>query len=269
MSCKKVIFLVQIVAALWWPCIVSCQPAGQDTVQLSHDEGSGDIHQDTVLRINSFTIGADTISGYKKEKDFAYINYLDSLLKKSKDLGVDTLSSEDLKGQKKLNRTNSKGFGTSVGSGNEIFRNPFIRFILTTLAVFFIGFILYRIFFNGFFKRNGARVPDDDEQPQEMEPDPNAYNSLVHEAVADQNYRLAVRYLYLQTLQVLHDKNVLEVLPGKTNENYVKELQGSPHHPLFASLTTSYEYIWYGKFEINYSLFQQLQNNFKQFQHTL
>lgn len=273
MSYKKVIFLVQMCAAIWWPCVVSCQSAGEtvleDTVQLSPVEGTGVINQDTVLRINSFTIDADTISGYKKEKDFAYINYLDSLLKQTKDLGVDTLSSEDLKGQKKLNRSNAKGFRTSAGSGNEIFRNPFIRFLLTTLAVFFIGFILYRIFFNGFFKRNGPRLAEEGDHPKEMEPGPNAYNSLVHEAVADQNYRLAVRYLYLQTLQLLHDKNVVDVSPGKTNENYVKELYGSPHQPLFASLTTSYEYIWYGKFEIGYSLFQQLQNNFKQFQHTL
>jgi hypothetical protein len=272
MSCKKVIFLLQIFATTWWPCVVACQSAGepvlQDTIQLSHVEGT-DIKQDTVLRINSFTLGVDTIAGYKKEKDFAYINYLDSLLKQSKDLGVDTLSSEDLKGRKKLNRSNARGPGTSVGSGNEIFRNPFIRFLLTTLAVFFIGFILYRIFFNGFFKRNGPRLPEEDEQPQEMEPDPNTYNSLVYEAVADQNYRLAVRYLYLQTLQLLHEKNVIDVSPGKTNENYVKELLGSPHYPLFASLTTSYEYIWYGKFEIGHSMFQQLQNNFKQFQHTL
>jgi Domain of unknown function (DUF4129) len=271
MSCKKVIFLVQMCAAVWWPCVVSCQSAGepvlQDTFQLSHV--TADINQDTVLRINSFTIGADTISGYKKEKDFAYINYLDSLLKQSKDLGVDTLSSEDLKGHKKLNRSNAKGSGTSVGSGNEIFRNPFIRFILTTLAVFFIGFILYRIFFNGFFKRNGAQLSEENQQPQETEPDQNAYNILVQQAIAVQNYRLAVRYLYLQTLQLLHDKNVVDVSPGKTNENYVKELQGNPHQLLFASLTTSYEYIWYGKFEIGYLMFQQLQNNFKQFQHTL
>src|SRR6478672_2349091 len=107
MSCKKVIFLVQICAATLWPCMVTCQTAGepvlQDTVQQLHVEGT-DINQDTVLRIHTFTIGSDTISGYKKEKDFAYINYLDSLLKQSKDLGVDTLSSEDLKGHKKLNR---------------------------------------------------------------------------------------------------------------------------------------------------------------------
>src|SRR6266516_3152451 len=75
----------------------------QDTLISYPDEGDNAIIGDTVLQINSFT-NDDSLAGYKKDKEFAYMNYLDSLLKRSKDLSVDTLSSDNLKGQKKLNR---------------------------------------------------------------------------------------------------------------------------------------------------------------------
>jgi hypothetical protein len=274
MKYRLVIIPFHICAVMLFSSIVFGQinkdTALQDTLISYPDEGVNAFNGDTVLQINSFTVNDDSLAVYKKDKEFAYMNYLDSLLKRSKDLSIDTLSSDNLKGQKKINRSTGNAFPANNSSAGDIFKNPLIKIILTTIAVFFIVFILYRLFFSeGFFRRNGFVQKEDEGNPGEMISDPNAFNSLINEAVAKKDYRLATRYMYLQTLQMLFSRNLLEFAPDKTNDNYTGELINTPYQHEFASLTMNYEYVWYGKFEIDYELFKRLQNNFKQFRHSI
>jgi hypothetical protein len=219
---------------------------------------------DTTLQINHFADADDSIEGYKKDKEFRYINYLDSLLKHSKNLAVDTLSSQVLKGQK-IKRPGGL-YHANENNANNIFRNPLVRILLTLLAVFFIGFILFRVFFSaGLFKREGRQLKDDPDNKEELITDPNSFNKLITDAVVNKDYSLAIRYLYLQTLQVLFSRNIIEFSPGKPNSSYIQDLSGKHFQAEFASLTRSYEYAWYGKFEIDELHFKQVQNYFKQF----
>src|SRR4051794_6491239 len=57
------------------------------------DEGKNQTgRSDTTLRRITFSQEDDSIGSYKVSKDFAYMRYLDSLLRKRKDLKVDTFS---------------------------------------------------------------------------------------------------------------------------------------------------------------------------------
>jgi len=135
------------------------------------------------------------------------------------------------------------------------------------LAGVFFFFVLYKLFFTqGFFQRSYATtnvtVLADDTQNLSKTAD---YTKLIAGAISNKNYRLAVRYHYLQTLQKLSLKEIIQFASDKTNYQYVNELAGKPYKKAFASLTLSYEYVWYGAFEIDENIFSAIQNQFKQF----
>lgn len=74
---------------------------------------------------------------------------------------------------------------------------------------------------------------------------------LIKEAEASQDYRLAIRLLYLKALRLLDDHNRIEWRTGKTNHEYLKELSGSSIHKEFDELSYIYEYLWYGQFDLD------------------
>ncbi|GAB3896286.1 hypothetical protein GCM10028803_13710 [Larkinella knui] len=91
------------------------------------------------------------------------------------------------------------------------------------------------------------------------------FEQQIDAAVAQRNYRLAVRLLYLQTLKHLSNHNLIDWKPNKTNRSYVYELAQSPLQPEFETLTTQFEYIWYGDFPITEERFKPLQESFLRF----
>jgi hypothetical protein len=91
------------------------------------------------------------------------------------------------------------------------------------------------------------------------------FEQQIDTAIEQRNYRLAVRLLYLQTLKHLSNRNLIEWKPNKTNRSYVYELAQSPLQPEFETLTTQFEYIWYGDFPITEDRFKPLQESFNQF----
>lgn len=88
------------------------------------------------------------------------------------------------------------------------------------------------------------------------------FDAQIEAAVAEDAYRWAVRLLYLRTLKHLADAGLIVWMPDKTNHAYVQEVRQSPRGaapgPDFEELTTLFEYIWYGDFDIDRSLFDQL-----------
>lgn len=92
-----------------------------------------------------------------------------------------------------------------------------------------------------------------------------AFDQQIEAAIEQRNYRLAVRLLYLQTLKHLSNRNLIDWKPDKTNRSYVYDLAQSPLKPEFETLTTQFEYIWYGDFPITEERFKPLQESFIRF----
>lgn len=91
------------------------------------------------------------------------------------------------------------------------------------------------------------------------------FAKLIEDAKAKQNYRRAVRLLYLQSLKALSDKNLIHWEIDKTNHEYERELSKSPLQATFQELTLRFEYICYGDFQIDKALFSQTETLFEQF----
>lgn len=87
---------------------------------------------------------------------------------------------------------------------------------------------------------------------------------LKAEAVENKNYRLAVRYWYLQTLQNLDRLELIEYEFEKTNTDYAEELKTKTFAESFKQTTNYYNFAWYGGFDVNEVQFQKIDQLFHQ-----
>ncbi len=95
------------------------------------------------------------------------------------------------------------------------------------------------------------------------------FNEAIAKATEQNNYRLAIRLLYLQTLRRLADRELIRWQLSKTNDVYAQELLGSSYYNEFTRLTNAYDYAWYGDFPVQEEQFRLLQQYFQTFQRQL
>lgn len=87
-------------------------------------------------------------------------------------------------------------------------------------------------------------------------------DAKIQEALAEKNYRLAVRYHYLRVLKNLSLKNIITWEYEKTNSDYQKEITSKELKPLFEEVSYLYDYIWYGEQDIDEIGFNAAQAHF-------
>ena len=94
-------------------------------------------------------------------------------------------------------------------------------------------------------------------------------SGLIDQAIANKEYRLALRYYYLQVLRGLGHAGWIDYESDKTNSDYSKELRKRSIHPGFNQATRWYEYIWYGEFGIDENQFRQAEILFQDLNHQI
>jgi hypothetical protein len=220
------------------------------TMDAKKNKGT-EVDSDTILNDHQLAAAADSAEALKNTPAFRYAKNLDSLLI----------------AYQKEQQTVQHEAPHSTSWLEKFFFSPIVKVFFWTLAVLFVGFILYKLFFTeGFFQRDTytSKVTIVTEKPEENFATAD-YSMLINQSVADKNYRMAVRYNYLQTLQKLATKSVITFAPAKTNMQYISEVFTRPYKSEFAALTLQYEYAWYGGFELDEILFDKIQSKFKQF----
>lgn len=211
---------------------------------------------DTSLYFNQLTVAPDSVTAWKNLKAFDYIKNLDSLLKAEK-------------GKKKKEEKTEEYTPSPSGGGwlNSVLSSGGLQAFLWVLAALFVLFILYKLFLTeGVFRKKSptakSATPDVQEEVITAESD---FEILIKQAVQTGNYRLAVRYQYLQTLHKLADKKLIEMAADKTNYQYVREIANQNYQNVFAALTLNYEYVWYGEFDIEENIYKNMSTDFLQF----
>ena len=147
-------------------------------------------------------------------------------------------------------------------TGNTIF-----NWSIGAIAVAIITFFVLRLTGmnkNGLFAKDGSATlgyatENDDIHGID-------FNAAIDVASAKQNYRLAVRLLYLQTLKLLADNAVIDWRINKTNAAYVQEVKGYQGQLQFLQLTNYFDKAWYGESNVDTKQFSQLKELFSQFQ---
>ncbi|WP_422105160.1 DUF4129 domain-containing protein [Winogradskyella sp.] len=90
------------------------------------------------------------------------------------------------------------------------------------------------------------------------------FDRLIKQALKDNNYRLATRYMYLKSLKALTNKKAIEWHYDKTNTDYLNEIKDSKLKALFKRISYIYDYVWYGEFPIDEESFNKNKNDFNQ-----
>jgi hypothetical protein len=96
-----------------------------------------------------------------------------------------------------------------------------------------------------------------------------SFEEEIQKSIEQRNFRMAIRLYFLQSLRQLADKEMIHWRQNKTNEVYLRELEGSPYYSEFVLLTRTYEFAWYGEMPLEEGQFRNAQNHFVQFHQSL
>jgi hypothetical protein len=86
--------------------------------------------------------------------------------------------------------------------------------------------------------------------------------ALIDDALANKNYRLAVRYYFLLILKSLSEKEIINYQFDKTNSDYIKEIKQEHLSAQFKKSAFIYEYVWYGNFDVSETDFTKAKHRF-------
>ncbi len=91
------------------------------------------------------------------------------------------------------------------------------------------------------------------------------FGKRIEAAINSQDYRNAVRLLYLFALRQLSEKDLIKWKLNKTNQEYWKELKNKGLGESFSEITYFFEWVWYGHFDISGEKFKEIQSLFQKF----
>jgi len=89
---------------------------------------------------------------------------------------------------------------------------------------------------------------------------------LIDNAINDGDYRLAVRYYYLQLLRQLNQKKLINYEFQKTNSEYLNEIKADNLQLQLKKVMRIYDFIWYGSFSLSEPDFHLAERNFQDLQ---
>jgi hypothetical protein len=143
-----------------------------------------------------------------------------------------------------------------------------LKLILYSLLVGAILYAVYQVMVvNNFFIFSGRRRRNKSEQESDDLLDNINLDQKINEAATSKNYRQAVRFMYLKTLKMLSDNNVIALHAKSTNQDYIRQMYKHDNLAQFRNLTRIYEYVWYGEFHPSDAQFEIISTNFNRFNH--
>ncbi len=185
-----------------------------------------------------------TVRRFRADEDFWYVNYI---FKKEKKEEPD----------KSVPFTQTRAFETLLWL---IIVGGFAAFVVIYLANSNIG-----IFRKGHKTIAGA-IESEDATENIFEIN---YQREIERAIANANYRLATRLMFLRALKNLSDKKVIQYKQDRTNFDYLMQLHSTKYYNDFFRLTRNYEYSWYGQFAIEPEKFNIIKDDFENFTRNL
>lgn len=91
------------------------------------------------------------------------------------------------------------------------------------------------------------------------------FEEAIRLQIIQQNYRLAIRLLYLQVISQLRKKEYIHFSKEKTNVEYLSDLSNEDLRSHFFRITSIYNHVWYGDVEIAEDQFLRFEKGFQSF----
>ncbi len=242
----------------------------EELVEAPIEINNNDIEGDTTIQFRNFYLNPDSVYAWKHDKKYAWITNLDSLLRQEEE-NYKTKQYErknrKQKDQRKTEEGEEEEFNNSTSNPfDPKLNSPILKFILWGLAACFVGFIIFKLFLSkGIFNTGGKKTAQVNEEEivddDNME---NDFDTMYKRAYNEGNMRIAMRHLFLKTLQTLNEKELITFATDKTNSQYTRELPTTLKNS-FAQLALYYEYIWYGNVVVKKEMFDGIAIKFTQF----
>lgn len=144
-----------------------------------------------------------------------------------------------------------------------------VKWTLISLFIAGIIIVIWKSKFRGMLRKGaisvgGASFSDLPEDIESVNLD-----KLIEEAMRAGNYRLAVRWCFLKSLQLLSQKKMIDWRPAKTNVDYQHELKAPELRERFDRLSHVFEYVWYGEMSTSEQGFAQYRSEVEKFNTSL
>jgi hypothetical protein len=149
----------------------------------------------------------------------------------------------------------------------RLLRSDGFRYTVLTLLGALLLFAIVRIAMEnnlGAFYRKARKTKGSGEETEGL-PEHEDIDQLLQHYLSIGDKRQATRYLYLKTLHLLSERDLIRWHVETTNQEYLRQLSGTPQEPAFRFLTGAYEKVWYGEFVLSEDSFRRLHNRFMDF----
>lgn len=153
--------------------------------------------------------------------------------------------------------------------GNEGFAWA-VLVILMILGIVGLGFAFYGIF--GIGKTIPMYLTDKEKLAYSVEKEDIHGMNFPEEidlAVSQGNYKKAIRMLYLFTLKLFADHELIEWRPSKTNHDYMYEINAQEIKSGFSAISYIFEYVWYGDFAADANHYSEMNTAFLELKKSL
>ncbi|WP_276484487.1 DUF4129 domain-containing protein [Paraflavitalea pollutisoli] len=191
-------------------------------------------------------VPASTVDTLKADKDFAYAN------------DPEFWNKPEIKEKERQSNYTQEPDSFFSGDGIRIFIYVLIAIVLL--------WIIYRIVIvNNLFVTRASKARHVEAEEEEEVLDNSSLDARIKAAMAQGNYRAAVRFLFLKTLNGLQNKGWIRYHAQATNHEYLSQVTPYGVGKEFRFLTHVYEYVWYGEFALNEEQFKQVHQHFQQF----
>lgn len=142
----------------------------------------------------------------------------------------------------------------------------FFEILFYSLFIVFIIYLILRVLSNktrfSLIKKESKTIENPEFDIQDiLDTD---YDQLIDEALKTEDFRSAIRYSYLKSLQILSKKNFISLNSKKTNSDYAKEIRNSSIANYFKKISYWYDHIWYGEYNLNPEDFEKANADFNQ-----
>ena len=164
---------------------------------------------------------------------------------------------EKTKKDKHFEHSSSSGSWFNISSGVG-------QAILIIIVAALLGFILFKLF-NGQISNTKVsnqktyRIEEIEDAIHETD-----LERYLREAIANKEYRIAIRIYYLMAIKALSEREWIKWKKDKTNNQYLFEMSARPNYTGFRDLTRLFEFAWYGEMTVDEKHFQLLDPKFKE-----
>jgi hypothetical protein len=202
------------------------------------------------------------VNELKKEDDFWYVKSIEKFKATPEAVIYDKAQKDSLSKKEKAETvaqqfSGEERYSISLPSWVGIL----VWGIIIAIFLFAVGYFLLANKIN-IFSRSNKNITSAEADGEEVDLFKIPYQDLLQKAYIEKNFRLAVRILYLQTLKLLSEKNIIAFQTDYTNMDYLQQLSHTMFYKDFFTITRHYEYVWYGGFAVSEPAFNIIQNDF-------